>query len=150
MIGTKKEAPKGFFAALLLVARGFLDLRSLADLVAEVVQLGTTDLTAAGNLDMVNLRGMYREGALNANVEADLADREGLARGSALTANHDALEHLDALTVTFGDAVVHAHGVADVEIGDIVLNLLLFNRADVIHCRFLLFPVPFESCLDAK
>ena len=45
-----------------------------------------------------------------------------------------ALEHLDALAVAFGDAVVHLHRVAHAKLGDVLLHLLLFDSADVIHC----------------
>ena len=56
-----------------------LDLGGLAHLVAEVVQLGATDIALTGDLDLVDLRGVHREGTLNADGEADLTDGERLA-----------------------------------------------------------------------
>ena len=85
----------------------FLDLGSLAHLVAQVVQLGTTDLAVTHDLDLLNLGGVHGEGTLNANAEADLADGEGLAAGVAVTTNNVALENLDALAVTLGNAIEH-------------------------------------------
>ena len=37
-----------------------LDLGGLAHLVAEVVQLGATDIALTGDLDLVDLRGVQR------------------------------------------------------------------------------------------
>ncbi|KEP72315.1 hypothetical protein HR12_46980, partial [Microbacterium sp. SUBG005] len=55
---------------------------------------------------------MDGEGALHADLEADLADAEGLAHAVARAADDDALEHLDARAVAFGDVDVHLDGVA--------------------------------------
>ena len=110
----------------------FLDLGSLAHLVAQVVQLGTTDLAVTHDLDLLDLGGVHGEGTLNANAEADLADGEGLAAGVAVTTDNVALENLDALAVTLGNAIVHLDRVADVERGDF-LDLLLLDSADDIH-----------------
>ena len=109
--------------------KDFLDLGSLAHLVAQVVQLGTTDLAVTHDLDLLDLGGVHGEGTLNANAEADLADGEGLAAGMAVTTNNVAL---DALAVTLGNAIVHLDRVADVERGDF-LDLLLLDSADDIH-----------------
>ncbi len=84
------------------------------------------------DLDLLDLGGVHGEGTLNANAEADLADGEGLAAGVAMTTNNVALENLDALAVTLGNAIVHLDRVADVERGDF-LDLLLLDSADDIH-----------------
>ena len=76
---------------------------------------------------------MHREGTLNADREADLADGERLANAMAMTTDHITLEHLDTLTVTLGDAVVNLDVVANVEFGKIGLDLLLLDSADDIH-----------------
>ena len=49
-----------------------------------------------------------------------------------MTTNNVALENLDALAVTLGNAIVHLDRVADVERGDF-LDLLLLDSADDIH-----------------
>ena len=81
---------------------------------------------------------MHREGALDADGEADLADGERLAVGSAMTTDDIALEHLDALAVALGDAVVDFHVVAHIEVRDVLLDLLLFDSANDVHVCFLL------------
>ena len=86
-------------------------------------------------LDLLNLGRMNREGTLDTHGEVDLADREGLAAGVAVTADDVALEHLDTLAVTLFDAVVNLDGVADVERSDF-LDLLLFDCADDVHVSF--------------
>ena len=111
-----------------LAVRLLLDLGSLADLVAEVVQLRTTDVATTHDLDLVDLRRMHRERALDADREADLADGEGLAARMAMTTDDVALENLDTLAVTLDDAIVNLYVVADVELGDVLLELLLFDE----------------------
>lgn len=121
-----------------LAERLLLDLGGLAHLVTEVVQLGATDIALTGDLDLVDLRGVHREGTLNADREADLTDGERLANAMTVTTDHVALEHLDTLTITLGDALVNLNVIANVEFGEIGLDLLLLDCANDIHCLFLL------------
>ena len=65
---------------------------------------------------MVDLRGMNGERTLNADGEAHLADGEGLAAALAVTADDIALENLDTLAVTLGDAIVNLNVIANVEL----------------------------------
>src|SRR5690554_6359712 len=55
-----------------------LDLRLLAAQLAQVVQLRATHVTARHDLDLVDRGRVDREGPLDADLEGDLADREGL------------------------------------------------------------------------
>ena len=73
----------------------FLDLGGLAAQIAQVVQLRAADVAAGDQLDLVQVRGVHREGALDADAEADLADGEGLADAAALAADDVAGEDLD-------------------------------------------------------
>ena len=97
-----------------------LDLGLLAAQVAQVVELGAADVAAGDDLDLVDDRGVQREGALDADAEGDLADREGAADAGALDADADALEDLDAGAVALDDLDVHLEGVAGAELGDVV------------------------------
>ena len=63
---------------------------------------------------------MDREGALDADTEADLADGEGLAHSAALAADDDALEDLHALTRAFHDPHVDLERVAWPEVRHVV------------------------------
>ena len=111
----------------------FLDFRSLANLLAQVVQLCATNVATTNDFNLVNLRRMNREGALYADREADLADGERFAAGVTMTADDVALEHLNALTVTFDDAVMDLDVVANVELRNVLLELLLLDCANDIH-----------------
>ena len=96
-----------------------LDLGGLAAQIAQVVELRATHVTAGDDLDVVDHRRVHREGALDAHLEADLADREGLANAVSRAADDDALEDLDTGTVALGDVDVHLDGVAGGEGGDV-------------------------------
>src|SRR5690606_4482592 len=95
-----------------------LDLGGLAAQAAQVVQLGATDVTAAEDLDLLDHGRVQREGALHADAEADLADREGAADARALHLDADTLEHLHTGAVALNDVDVHLEGVAGAEVGD--------------------------------
>src|SRR4051812_44228455 len=97
-----------------------LDLGLLAAEVAQVVELRATHVTAGQDLDLVDDRGVQREGALHADAEGDLAHREGAAHARALDPDADALEHLDAGAVALDDLDVDLEGVAGTEVGDVV------------------------------
>ena len=90
----------------------------LADAVAEVVELRATDVTAGGDLDLLDLRRVHGERALHADAEGLLADREGLARTVALALDHHALEDLRTATRAFDDLEVDADAIARLEAGD--------------------------------
>src|SRR3954451_15207711 len=110
-----------------------LDLGGLAAQLAEVVQLGPADVTAGDDLDLLDDRGVHREGPLDADAEADLAHGEGLARAAALTADHDALEDLDAGPVALDHADVHLDGVAGTERGDVVAQRIGVECVQGVH-----------------
>ena len=46
------------------------DAGSLAVAIAHVVELGTTHVTAGSDFNLVDHRGVHREGALDADLEA--------------------------------------------------------------------------------
>ena len=75
------------------------DLGSLAYATAQVVQLSTANLTAANNLELSNVRGMYREGLLYAYAVRNAANGYGLVYASVLLSNDDAFEYLNTLAV---------------------------------------------------
>src|SRR5215475_12850447 len=114
----------------LLGRRGFAPLADpggLAAQVAEVVQLGATDPAAGHDLDLVDGRGVHREGPLHADAVADLADGEGLACPAALAADHHALENLDPGPVALLDPDVHLQRVARPEARYVGANLRLLE-----------------------
>jgi len=110
-----------------------LEAGGLADLVAEVVQLGAANLAAASDLDSNNLGRVHGERALDADAERDLANREGLTIACAVTADDRALENLDTLTSTLDDLVAHLDVVSDLEGRQVVTDLLLLYGANDVH-----------------
>src|SRR6478735_8122454 len=118
------------------VGRGvalLLDLRGLAAEVTEVVQLRATHVAAGHDLDLLDDRGVDREGALDADAEADLANGEGLADTVALAADGDALEDLDAGARALDDLDVDLQRVAGTEVRDVAAKGGCVDRVKSVH-----------------
>jgi hypothetical protein len=62
---------------------------------------------------------VHWEGTLNANLERNLTNGEGLANRFARTANYDALENLNTAAVTFDDVYVNLNGVTNAELRNV-------------------------------
>src|SRR5699024_3923895 len=86
----------------------------------EVVQLRAADVATRGDLDLVDDGGVHREGALHADAEGGLADGEGLPDATAVAADDDALEDLDAGAAPLDDLDVHLDGVDRPDVGHVV------------------------------
>jgi len=93
------------------------NLPSLANALAQVVQLGAADLAATTNNDINDVGRMIKEGSLDAFVGHDAANGELLVHAATATGNDDSVEDLHALLLSFDNAAVYVHGVADVELG---------------------------------
>src|SRR5438105_10503069 len=72
------------------------DAGLLADLLAQVVELRAVDVADRGDLDLVDLGRVQREGPLDTDSERLLANGERLVQPGALALQDDALEDLDA------------------------------------------------------
>src|SRR3954463_991242 len=90
----------------------------LADLAAQVVELRAVHVADLLHLDLVDLRRMQRERALDADAERVLADGERLTCPGTLPLDHDPLEDLNPLAGSLDHAEMHAHGVARLELRD--------------------------------
>src|SRR3954451_1366741 len=112
-----------------------LDLGGLAAQLAEVVQLRPADVTAGDDLDLLDDRGVHREGPLDAHAEAHLAHGEGLADAAALAADDHTLEDLDAGAVALDHADVHLDGVAGTEPGDVAAQRVGVECVQGVHLR---------------
>src|SRR5438876_2171316 len=113
--------------------RFFGDARRASCPLTQVVELRPAHRTARDDLDAVDAQRVHREGALHPDPVRRLADREGLAARAALAADDRALEDLDALLVALDDAYVHAHGVARLEGGHLLAELLGLDAVDGVH-----------------
>src|SRR5680860_764713 len=70
------------------------------------------EIAARGDLQLLDLRRVEREGPLDADAERLLADGERLTRAGALPLEHDPLEDLGPLARALADLEVDAHAVA--------------------------------------
>ena len=113
-----------------------LDLGALADAAAQIVQLGTTDLTVADDLNVVDGGRMNGEHLLHADAVRDAADSDGLLDAAVLLGDDGALEDLDTLTGAFLDLHVDTDGVADLDGSDFVGQGFLVQFLDEINGYF--------------
>src|SRR5206468_2964111 len=94
------------------------DASGLTRAAAQIVELGTADVAAAHDLDMVDDRRIEREHALDALAEADLADGEAGADALIGASDAHALEILDAGAVAFDHLDADTKRVAGAEFGN--------------------------------
>ena len=99
----------------------FLDLRILADLVAEVIELSASNFTASDNFDLFDVRGMYGEGLFDADTIGNTSYGKGLGNSAAVLRDYSALKELNSLARTLFDLVINLDGITDVYNGYIFL-----------------------------
>ena len=116
----------------------FCNLGSLTHAATQIVQLGAANLTVAPNLELRDVRGVYREGLLDAYTVGNTADGNRLVNAGVLLGNDDAFENLNTLTVAFLDLRVYLYGIADLEFRQVALELLLGQYFDQIHSSVIL------------
>src|SRR5919198_417608 len=110
--------------ALLVLVRGGSALRLAAAPRGGLARVAL----AEHQLDLADDGAVQGEDALDADAEARLAHREGLAHALPPARDADALERLEALLgLRLLDAHVHAHRVARPEVGDVRAQLRLLN-----------------------
>ena len=123
---------------LAAVVRALGDARRLAAQAAQVIELGAAHLAAAHQLDRVDHRRVEREHALDALAVGNLADREVLLDAAAGAADADALVGLDAGALAFDHLDVDDHGVARLEVRNVLaggelVELLLLELLNEVH-----------------
>ena len=94
----------------------------------------------ADNLELCNVRGMYREGLLNADTVRDTSDGNGLVDAAMLHSDNGTLEDLNSFAVTFLDLSVYLDGIADLELRQVGLDLLVCENLNSVH-RILLLSI---------
>src|SRR5689334_2606768 len=114
-----------FFRAGAGGASLFGDASRLAAASAQVIELRTTDIAAAHQLDRDQARRVQREHALHAFAVADLAYGEGGVDAGVLARDADAFEGLHTLAVAFDHLHVDLHGVAGPEVRRLVAAKLV-------------------------
>ena len=139
-----------------MVARSALILATLLDAslltaqIAQVVQLRTANAATAGDLDGLQVRGVNREGTLNADTEGDLTDGEGLTDAGTLTTDADALEQLCTLVVTLDNLYVNVEGIAWAKGRDIVAQLCCIDLVNNVGHANIPFQFGTEDPSGAK
>ena len=113
-----------------LHALDFLDLGRLALQGTQVVQLGATHLAVTDDLHMVHTGRMDRERTLDANAVGHAANRKGFAHAAVAHGNHSTLKRLKTLAAALHNLDLHAHGVANGDLGQIGTELRCFDRTD--------------------
>ena len=106
---------------------------TLADAIAQVVELRAAHVAAGGDLDALDLRRVHGEHALHAYAEGLLAHGERLARAVALALDHDALEDLHPTARALDDLEVHLDAVAGREVGNAAQLRALDGFDDAAH-----------------
>ena len=98
---------------------GFHLHRALANPVAEVVELGATNLATGNHLDLGDAGAVDGVDPLDAGSVGNFTDGEGLVHTAATFGEDDALENLDPLLAAFDHSVVNLDGITDIEVGDV-------------------------------
>ena len=85
-----------------------------------------------GDQDKVLLKVDF-ENAFNTLAVRNFPNREGLVDCGAAATEHDTLKDLDPLLAAFYNATMDLYRVSRAELGDIFLQLFLFNFINNIH-----------------
>src|SRR5919198_3916704 len=99
----------------------------------QIVELRAPDSAPRHDLDALDTRGVDGEDALDADAVGGLAHGERLTVAAAAATEDGALEHLDALLVALHDAHVNSHGVARLERGHVLAQLLGLDPVYWVH-----------------
>jgi len=115
------------------------NLSSLTNSVAEVVELGTSNLTETNDLYLSYMGRVEGEGLLNAAAISYSAHCEGLRDTAAVTCDNCALKDLDSFSCALTDEVVDLDCVAHVELRNIFSQLLACKSFKFCHFDFSFF-----------
>ena len=115
-----------------------LNLSRLSNSVTKIVEFSATNLSLAEYYDLVNVGGMKGEGLLNAYAVGNSSYGEGLRDSAAVLSDNGTLEELNSLLLTLDDTNVNLYAVADAELVNIGLKLLVYKSLDLFHFGLLL------------
>src|SRR5690606_3547988 len=89
---------------------------SLTTQLTEVVQLGPTNAAKACNADVLHLRAMKGDNALDTYTVVHLAQGYRFSNAAAFTADADAFKILETFLVTFHDLKRNADGITRLKV----------------------------------
>src|SRR5258705_13982486 len=107
--------------------------RSLADAIAQEVELGASRDTVADDLDLLDARAVDLERPLDTDPGRDAPDRDGAGDPSAAQAHDGPLEDLDPLAVALDDLGRHLDGVTGGKVGQVGAELVLDDLVEHGH-----------------
>src|SRR3990172_7495762 len=99
----------------------------------EEEELRPADVALLLDLDLLDPRGVQREGPLDPHAVGFLPDLEGGGDRVAVESDHDPLEVLDPLLLPFPDPEVHAHRVPRLELRAIAAQLRTLQFLEELH-----------------
>ena len=127
-----------FLRKELLLCEIFLNLRSLTNSSAEVVELSAANLTLTDNVNSHNVGRMNGESLFNAASVSDSSYGKGSGDAALVLSDNGALVHLNSFSCTLDDLVVNTNSVTDVELGYLFFELLICKSLNKIHFKALL------------
>ena len=126
----KKRGRSPLFLFLLQL---LLDFCSFTNALADIIELCSSDFTAADSLHRDNGRGMNGEHLFASHIVGDAADGNRLIDATVLLRNNRPFESLISFAVAFLHADGHSYSVADVHRGQFRFHILLAECFDKIH-----------------
>ena len=111
----------------------FLNLGSLTNSAAQVVQLCTSNLTVTYSLNLNYVGRVDGESLFNAAAVRNSSYSESSGDACTVLSDNSTLEKLDSLSGTLFDLVVNTYGVTNVDRRNFCLQLLVCKSLDQIH-----------------
>ena len=111
----------------------FLNLRSLTNSAAQVVQLCTSNLTVTDGLNVYYVGGVDGESLFNTAAVRNSSYSESSGNACTVLSDNSALEKLDSLSGTLFDLVVYTYSVTNVYGRKLLLQLLVSKSLDNVH-----------------
>ena len=115
---------------LFFAVETLFDTGGLTNAIAQIVQLGATDFTATDDFDVGNTGGVQQENPLYAYPLEGATDGDGLVDTTVAHSDDGAFVGLNPLFTALLDHDADANGIANVDGGEIALELLFFNGAN--------------------
>lgn len=114
------------------VVDSLFDLGALSDLVAQIIQLGASYLTAAGNGYGSDVGRMYREYLLDSDAVSYAADGKGLRNSGTALADNGSFKVLNTLVIAFSDLGGDSYVVSDIQRRDFSFKLVGNESLDLV------------------
>jgi hypothetical protein len=112
-----------------------VDARSTTGETTQVVKLRPADISMPDHFEVIDDRSVNWEGALNADTEAQFANRERLPKTPTTAGNHNAFEHLEAFALALTNLDVNADGIAWTKRRNVASEARGFNEVNAVHSR---------------